>query len=380
VAPATSATDQVDDHVTVVNNGPGDATDVVLHDVVPVDAVIQSATIDNGSCTVDATVVTCVVPKLDAGGTAEADVIFSEMPGEAATGSLAEAAVVAPQFDPNPANDSNLARGPTPPPGAGGPMTDLVVHDHESASAVPLGGDVTETITVANDGRGTDTAVDVTDGLTAAVQLIRLDAEGAKCTSTLPLHCTFRSLPAGATRTIKLVVRALRAGPLTDAATVSADQAEPIHAHDVSAVKARVVQRRTAAQVRVVPVEPVTKAGSVAEFVITAALTTREPGVMPSVCVTLPPGLQFVAAPGATVDGSRMCWHSTDLTAGQQQSFRLRARVGRIPPGGARIGLTASLTGANFAARDAATSIIVPPQHVGCASRATPNPTATIAC
>ena len=62
VAPAAFGNDAVDDHVTIENNGPGDATDVVLHDVVPPGATIDSATIDQGSCTVSATDVTCVVP------------------------------------------------------------------------------------------------------------------------------------------------------------------------------------------------------------------------------------------------------------------------------------------------------------------------------
>ena len=48
VAPAAFGDDAVDDHVTIENNGPGDATDVVLHDVAPTGATIDSATIDQG--------------------------------------------------------------------------------------------------------------------------------------------------------------------------------------------------------------------------------------------------------------------------------------------------------------------------------------------
>ena len=88
VAPAAFGNDAVDDHVTIENKGPGDATDVVLHDVVPPGATIESATVDQGSCTVSATEVTCVVPRLDAGGSAEADVVIMEPAGDAAAGSI----------------------------------------------------------------------------------------------------------------------------------------------------------------------------------------------------------------------------------------------------------------------------------------------------
>ena len=48
VAPAAFGNDTVDDHVTIENNGPGDATDVVLHDAAPAGATIDSATDRSG--------------------------------------------------------------------------------------------------------------------------------------------------------------------------------------------------------------------------------------------------------------------------------------------------------------------------------------------
>jgi uncharacterized repeat protein (TIGR01451 family) len=382
VAPAALGNDEVDDHVTIDNHGPGDATDVVLHDVLPADAVVESATVDNGSCTVSANDVTCDVPKLDSGGSAEVNVVFTEPEGEAASGSLAEATVTETQFDPTPANASDSAMAATPAtPGSGAPVIDLAVHDQESASVVSLGQTVTETITVVNSGPDTATGVDVTDGLSAAAEVTALDAPGATCASTVPLHCTFPSIAPGSSRVIKMIVRPLRAGRLTDAADVSTDQAEAVYADNVSRVSATIGRRRTTGRVRIVPVQPVTKAGAVVGFVITAAVSTRQPGVMPTVCLTLPPHLRLVAAPGAIVDRSRVCWNRTDLIPGRPQSFVLRARVGPLPPAGATIGLAARLTGANFTARRAATSVQVPPRHlVACASSLTFHPTATIAC
>ena len=84
VAPAAFGDDAVDDHVTIENNGPGDATDVVLRDVVPPGATIDSVTIDQGSCTLSATDVTCVIWHLDAGGSAVADIVLVEPAGKRA--------------------------------------------------------------------------------------------------------------------------------------------------------------------------------------------------------------------------------------------------------------------------------------------------------
>ena len=58
-APSAFGDDAVDDHVAIENHGPADATDVVFHDTVPAGATIESATIDQGSCSISATEVTC---------------------------------------------------------------------------------------------------------------------------------------------------------------------------------------------------------------------------------------------------------------------------------------------------------------------------------
>ena len=87
VAPSAFGDDVIDDHVAIENHGPADATDVVFHDTVPAGATIESATIDQGSCTISATDVMCTVPHLDSGGTVEANIVIVEPPGDAMAGS-----------------------------------------------------------------------------------------------------------------------------------------------------------------------------------------------------------------------------------------------------------------------------------------------------
>ena len=260
------------------------------------------------------------------------------------------------------------------------PMADLLITDHESSQAVPLGGDITDTITVVNDGPGTATAVDLTDGLSAGAELIAVSPGGATCSSEAPLHCTFPSLAPGESFSVHLVFRELRPGRVINAASVSADDAEPNYANDFAKATATVRRRSTTAKVRIVPVQPVVSAGHSVGFVVTVGVTKRTPGVLPKVCVTLPRQLKLRAAPGAATTGSRLCWELGDLVNGRPRTFRFTARVDPTTPAGASVAARARLTGANFAVTRASAVVLVPRAPTACASRARAVPLARIAC
>ncbi|MGO9883140.1 MAG: hypothetical protein ACLPV4_09010 [Solirubrobacteraceae bacterium] len=380
VAPAASGDDGVDDQITIQNNGPGDATDVLLDDLVPADATVESATVDQGSCTVSSTEVMCDVSRLDAGGSATADVVILEPAGDAVAGSLDEATVSASQFDPTPVNDSTAVIAPMPPPaGPIVPTADLDISDQQSAQEVALGATLTETIKVVNDGPDAATGVDLTDALTGAAQLVDLHPGTATCSSEAPLNCTFARIPSGASEEIELTLRPLSPGLLTDAATVSADELDPDYANNTTRIATTVRPRRTAARVRIVPIEPLTTPGHTVGFVVTIAAAPRTPAVLPAVCVTLPKRLRLLAAAGATVDGRRVCWARADLVSGQPRSFELRATVGP-PPSGASLTVTARLAGMNFDPREAAAVVQVLPHFVACPSSVPTAPRARIAC
>ena len=377
VAPAAFGDDAVDDHVTIENKGPGDATDVVLHDVVPPGATIESATVDGGSCTLSATEVTCVVAHLDAGGSAEADVVITEPTTDAVAGSANDASISAPQFDPTPGNDSSAATAPMPLPDA--PVADLSVQDRESASRDPLDGALTETITVVNHGPGEATGVDLTDALDAAAQVTAIQTGAFTCTSGLPLQCHLAELAAGSTASFALVVRPLRPGHLIDAVTVSGDQLDPSYANDFAKGTATVTPLSSAAKVRIVPIEPLATPGHVVGFVITVAATSHAPGVMPRVCVSVPRTLRVVAAPGAVAGPARLCWELDALVSGRPRSFRFSARVVSARGSAATsLKVPARLTGSNLAVARATATVLLARRPVACS--ATASPPARIAC
>ena len=377
VAPAAFGDDAVDDHVSIENKGPGDASDVVLHDVVPPGATIESATIDEGSCTVSMTEVTCVVPHLDAGGSAEADVVIMEPADDAVAGSTNDATISASQFDPTPGNDSSAATAPMPLPDA--PMADLSVQDRESASRDSLDGALSETITVVNHGPGEATGVDLTDALDEAAQVIAIEPGAFTCTSGLPVQCHLAELADGAAGSFTLVVRPLRPGRLIDAVTLSGNQLDPNYANDFARTAATVTPASSAAKVRIVPIEPVAVPGRAVGFVITVAATRRAPGVMPRVCVSVPRTLRVIAAPGAIAGAERLCWDLDALVSGSPRSFRFSGRIVSARSSTARsLMVPATLTGRNLAAAHATATVLLSRRPVACSAAA--GPPARIAC
>jgi uncharacterized repeat protein (TIGR01451 family) len=237
VAPSPSGGDTVDDHILIVDPGPADNTDVVLHDTVPAGTVIDSVTTDQGSCSASGSKVTCVVPHMDGGGAVLVDVITHETSSDAAAGSPSDATATAGGFDPAPPNSAEEVPAP---PSSDAAAADIVVDLHETSATVPLRGLETETIKITNDGPGTATGVDITDALNAAAEVIAVKPGSASCTSRAPLVCTIDSLPAGASLTIDLEVRPLRPGRLIDAVSVSDDQPNALLARDFAVTAATV--------------------------------------------------------------------------------------------------------------------------------------------
>jgi uncharacterized repeat protein (TIGR01451 family) len=305
----------------------------------------------------------------------DVNVVVIEPTADTSTGSITETTATAAQFDPNPGNNS--AESAAPPPAPAGPApaaAALAVDVHDSSATAPIGGKEIESITITNNGPDTATAVDVTDALGAAAELIAVNPGSASCAPGLPLHCTIDALPAGTSQTIELEVRPLRPGRFIAAATVSSDQYDPHLATDSAMAVAAITTRQTAARLRIVPVSPVTKAGQSVEFVVIAGVTKPAPGVQPKICVALPPGLRLLSAPSATTSASGLCWPLTDLLSGQPQRFRFRARVGTVPTSGASFAVRGRLTGSNFTPAGATAAELAPPSVVACPSSVSADP------
>jgi uncharacterized repeat protein (TIGR01451 family) len=127
----------------ITNNGPDDATNVVLRDTIPENGSFVEATPSQGSCGApDGGVVTCALGGIGAGLSAEVDVVL-QTPSDPAR-VMNEASAAADQPDPNPEN--NQASAVSQP--CGSDCTGGWVDEGGTIHGPPLGGDVTQSATL----------------------------------------------------------------------------------------------------------------------------------------------------------------------------------------------------------------------------------------
>jgi uncharacterized repeat protein (TIGR01451 family) len=270
---------------------------------------------------------------------------------------------------------------PSGPPPATPEIADLKVSSETDHSSVPLGGEVTDTITVTNLGPSAATGADIVSALSADAQLVGVQGRGANCVARIPVHCTLPRLPAGASETLHISFRPLRSGPLLDTVSASADQSDPNQRNNVAQVTSLVRPGRAAATLGEISSQPVAGAGALVRFTFAVAGHGLVPGVGTQLCARLPASLRLVSAAGAQANGSIVCWTIGELAPGGTRRFQLLATVAAGATPGAQLSVPAALSGTNFTTRNATAAVQVQPPFVACpASAGRRGPLARIAC
>jgi uncharacterized repeat protein (TIGR01451 family) len=233
--------------ITVVNDGPSDAQNVVLTDVVPVGTTFVSFTQDSGpdfDCTVPTVgstgTVSCTIDTLAAGTGASFNLVVNVNAAANGTTITNIALIASETTDSNTAN--NIATETTTVSEAADP--DLSVAMSDSPDPVSAGANITFTIRVDNAGPATAANVVLDDVLPARTTFGSLRAPaGWTCTTPAAggigkVSCRAASFPDGASATFSLVVRVnpgtLPGTVVTNAATVSYTTADPNPANNVS--------------------------------------------------------------------------------------------------------------------------------------------------
>ena len=184
--------------ITVTNNGPNTAIQVVVTDTLSAGVTPSAATIQGGSCAINGQVVTCTRPTMANGATATVQVTGRVGPGSAITTYTDLASVSSDTLDPNPANDQ-----------AGASVSVVTDADLEIAkSADPTdpvpGSTVRFPITVTNNGPSNATDVRVADTLPDGLSLAGLDPRCSGGTGAT-VNCTIGALAAGDSETVDIV-------------------------------------------------------------------------------------------------------------------------------------------------------------------------------
>lgn len=123
--------------------------------------------------------------------------------------------------------DQNTITKPTCAARTGGASpADVGVAKRASPTSVAVGGNVTYTSVVTNNGPGVATSVAFGDVLPAGQTFVSATTTQGTCSGTATVRCAIGTLAAGASATIAIVVGATTAGTFTNTATIGADQAD----------------------------------------------------------------------------------------------------------------------------------------------------------
>ncbi|MBO9664651.1 CARDB domain-containing protein [Dokdonella sp.] len=204
--------------ITIHNNGPSDATSVVLTDQLPATLSFVSATPSQGSYA-PATGLWSVGTLTAAGPTSTATLTITATVVDAGATTNTATVTGADQPDPNPANNSDSASL------NGNPLADLRVTKSGSATVTP-GDDVVYTIVVTNQGPSDAANVVVADATPAGLVFV---SNAGACTTAYP--CSIGTLANGASATItttySVPANYSGANPIVNTAIVSSDTPDP---------------------------------------------------------------------------------------------------------------------------------------------------------
>ena len=214
--------------VTATNNGPHPATGVQLSDGVPLGLAFVSATPSQGTYTPTTGVWDIGALAVNTQATLTL-VVRVELAG--LIRNVAEK-IAGDQFDPNTSNNSSgvdLTSTPVP-------EADIEVRKSADPLVLPVGSDVTFTVTVTNKGPSAATGVALTDVLPAGLALVSATPSQGTYTPTTGVW-TLGALAVGAQTTLTLRATVQEAGAFTNRAAKTAQgELDPNPGNDVSGV------------------------------------------------------------------------------------------------------------------------------------------------
>ena len=201
--------------ILVTNNGPSDATDVMVIDTLPPNTDFNDVTSTGGSCDESRDILTC-----DLGTLAANEFVRITMTTTTQQVGFVNnrAWAASPILDPNPDNDSDRAGT-----NVTGPQADLSITKTDQADPVTVGSNIVYTINVLNNGPSDVSNATVTDPVPAGTSYVSATISPGSCgEGGGVVTCTIPTLPSGVGTTITLTVQANQAGQVvTNTATVN---------------------------------------------------------------------------------------------------------------------------------------------------------------
>jgi uncharacterized repeat protein (TIGR01451 family) len=290
--------------ITLVNDGPDTAANVVVSDVLPAELLFQSITVPAGfNCTTPAVgtngTVTCTAATFPSGSNVTFTLVV-QVTGNAVGPINNNATASSTTGDNNSGNNSGSAAPITV--GSNG-TSDLSVDKSSQTTTAGPGDSVTYTIVASNAGPNPATSVVVTDTLPASLLFQSITpAAGFTCTTpaagtTGTITCTGGTIPNGATATFTLVttISPSATGTVANGVTVGSANSDP-NSGNSSDISAPIVVATADLSIAKTTASSTAPNGSTISYTIT--VTNNGPDAAANVVVSdnLPAGLQFVSA------------------------------------------------------------------------------------
>lgn len=278
---------------TVTNNGPGAAAFVVLTDTLPANVIFVSATPSTGTCAHAAGVVTCDLGTLANAATATVTIIVTPATAAAGTMLTNSSSVATSSSDPDLANNSASATTTV------NPAADMAVAITDAPDPVNVGANVTYSATVSNAGPSNATGVSLANTLPANVAFVSATPSQGNCGAPVAavVTCNLGAVNNGASATVAFVVtpNAAAVPTITDSATVSAAEFDPVAANNNASQSTTVDPVADLSVTKTDTPDPV-NVGSNVTYSITVANAGPSAATAVNLADTLPAGLTFVSA------------------------------------------------------------------------------------
>ena len=357
--------------ITVVNNGPSDASAVAITDEIPSAGTLVSVTPTGTATCTPGPPVTCSIASLPAGASESVAVVVQLDPLLNA-GSLTNTATVASNTpDPDPSNNSATAVVDST------VTSDLGVTKTLVTNPVVAGAPVSYRLDVVNHGPSIAPNVVISDTLPPGTSFT---SASAGCTpQTLEgltiVGCAEGVLAVGASTSATLTITpdAAFTGSLANTAIVGAAAFDPKDADNTSLAAAEVVQPADVA-VTVLAEHPVVSPGGTAAFIVTVGNNGPAPGTNVVLTDTFPPGFSgavtvsnaagfHAAAVSCTVAGDVATCPIGNLAVGETGTVRFSGPVPAGTPDGTVLTDAAHVVGAEVdvvpANNDASATVVV---------------------